>query len=881
MDRSVVATCPGCSEQLRIPAQWADKAVKCKKCGSVVRAKGPVPAVAPVAVPVAGRPSNGPPLPVATPATPITPPAAPGWSAPASPDAPTISGTPAFGPPPAPVAQPVNPYPVPHAPPPGAPPYPVPGAPPQMLFDPNTGQWVPAPPGYPMPPGYPYPAAPGYPMPPGYPYPAPPAGYPYPVPPGTGAYPAAPTHPTGSYPTAPYPAAYPPPVQPAPAPAVAARAPAARGSKNAFAGMDEDASPSTARHRRRQSGSLLPLLVVVGLGVMLLGGGAIAAFVFKEQIQQAMGAKTGATDTAPTDDKSKGATPGTGGGGTSPAAKGPSSRRMLAVSVTKYLYCNPLVGGKNKNGASEFNEAIKGVAFRYGIPAADSNNQLFVVTDADGKLFRDAAYRPMLKDIILDSVTKFLESSRKQDRVVFYFGGHATAKDGVAYLVPAEGDPTDPETLIPLADVWAKLAACPAQQKVVLFDVCRLRTDENAVRPGSEPMSEELEKLLHTPPDGVQVLTSCSAGQTAAEFHAAEDADTPQGSAFLGALRAVSKKKAATDPTAPLPVDEWAKATGDRMKNVLGAKAGTPKVSGTAGDPVVADPNEAVPARFVVLPPPAGANPKDVKEVFATLSTPTLLGSAADQDQVEGSVFFPADALKDYTPDVPVSEIEALGKDLPARITDFKPADWEKLKGQAHRVAAVKALEEIRVKWAKFADPEKDSVLKDGITGKVDDKLKDEIAKKEQPPIADAALELDELLETLDGKMSVLKKAADEDKNKFWQATFRFAVAQAKMRLAFIQEAMLALGQVRTDSIPDMTNASGLRLVQKTKMTEKKYAPMGKKALEEFGELAKAHKGTPFEVLAKQWRSVSLGLEWRAKKADADTTGDMKMEEKK
>lgn len=851
MDRSVVATCPGCSEQLRIPSQWADKAVKCKKCGSVVRAKGPVPAAPPVAAPVAGRASNGTPLPVATPAAPITPPAAP-------------AAPPAFVQPPAPVAQPVNPYPVQ----PAAPPYP---APPQMLFDPNTGQWVPAPPGYPMPPGYPYPAAPGYPAPPGYGYAAPPPGYPYPAPPGTGGYPAAPTAGYAA-PTAPF---QPPPAQPAPAPA-----PAARSGKNAFAGMDEEAGPATARNRRRKSGSLLPLLVVVGIGVVLLLGGAVAAFLFKDQIQQAVGAKPSATDTAPTDDKGKGGTSGGGNGGTSPVAKGgPSSRRMLAVSVTKYLYCNPLVGGRNKNGASEFNEAVKGIAFRYGIPAADSNNQLFVVTDADGKLFRDAAYRPMLKDIILDSVTKFCESSRKQDRVVFYFGGHAIAKDGVAYLVPAEGDPTDPTSLIPLADVWAKLEACPAQQKVVLFDVCRLSTDENAVRPGSEPMSEELEKLLHAPPAGVQVLTSCSAGQTAAEFRAAEDADTPQGSAFLGALRAVAKKKGVTDPTAPLPVDEWAKATADRMKNVLGAKAATPKVSGAAGEAVPADPNEAAPARFAVMPPPVGANPKDVKEVFATLSTPTLLGSAADQEQVEGSVFFPADALKEYTPDVPVAEVEAMGKDLPARIADFKPADWEKVKGQAHRVAAVKALEEIRTKWTKFADPEKDSVLKDGVSGKVDDKLKADIEKKEQPPIADAALELDELVETLTNPKLGLQKAGEEDKNKFWQATFRFALAQAKMRLAFIHEANLALGQIRTDSIPDMTNATGLRLVQKGKMTDKKNAPLGKQALEQFGELAKEHKGTPFEVLAKQWRSVSLGLEWRAKKADADTTTGM--EEKK
>jgi len=161
----------------------------------------------------------------------------------------------------------------------------------------------------------------------------------------------------------------------------------------------------------------------------------------------------------------------------------------------------------------------------------------------------------------------------------------------------------------------------------------------------------------------------------------------------------------------------------------------------------------------------------------------------------------------------------------------------------------------------------------------VDDKLKAEILKQ-QSPIADAALELNDLVETLTDAKLGLQKAGEEDKNKFWQATFRFALAQAKMRLAFIHEANLALGQIRTDSIPDTANASGLRLVQKAKMTDKKNAPLGKQALEQLAALAQENKGTPFEVLAKQWRAVSLGLEWKPKKSDADTTMEMKEEKK-
>src|SRR5687767_12048477 len=39
MDTTVRATCPKCQTTLRIPAQWVGQAVKCKKCGTVVRSK--------------------------------------------------------------------------------------------------------------------------------------------------------------------------------------------------------------------------------------------------------------------------------------------------------------------------------------------------------------------------------------------------------------------------------------------------------------------------------------------------------------------------------------------------------------------------------------------------------------------------------------------------------------------------------------------------------------------------------------------------------------------------------------------------------------------------------------------------------------------------
>ena len=39
MDATIRATCPNCQTGLKIPAKWAGQAVKCKKCGAVVRTK--------------------------------------------------------------------------------------------------------------------------------------------------------------------------------------------------------------------------------------------------------------------------------------------------------------------------------------------------------------------------------------------------------------------------------------------------------------------------------------------------------------------------------------------------------------------------------------------------------------------------------------------------------------------------------------------------------------------------------------------------------------------------------------------------------------------------------------------------------------------------
>jgi WD40 repeat protein/uncharacterized caspase-like protein len=62
------------------------------------------------------------------------------------------------------------------------------------------------------------------------------------------------------------------------------------------------------------------------------------------------------------------------------------------------------------------------------------------------------------------------------DRVVFYFAGHGIAADGedgpAGYLVPADADPTDRKTFIPMEDLHKKLDELPCRHLLLVLDCC-------------------------------------------------------------------------------------------------------------------------------------------------------------------------------------------------------------------------------------------------------------------------------------------------------------------------------------------------------------------------------------------------------------------------
>src|SRR5204862_7642678 len=62
------------------------------------------------------------------------------------------------------------------------------------------------------------------------------------------------------------------------------------------------------------------------------------------------------------------------------------------------------------------------------------------------------------------------------DRVLFYFAGHGIAADGddgpAGYLVPADADPADVKTLIPMAALQDALLALPCRHLLLILDCC-------------------------------------------------------------------------------------------------------------------------------------------------------------------------------------------------------------------------------------------------------------------------------------------------------------------------------------------------------------------------------------------------------------------------
>ena len=126
---------------------------------------------------------------------------------------------------------------------------------------------------------------------------------------------------------------------------------------------------------------------------------------------------------------------------------------------------------------------------------------------------RNPAFRPTKKNL-LDQVPKLLSQAVEADRVILYFSGHGIRDDaGNLYLVPIDGDPTDPAgTMIPLDWLKQQLDRCKASFKLLILDACHAGSETIGDRARKIPI-EQIEELFKDVPS-VIMLASSTASET-------------------------------------------------------------------------------------------------------------------------------------------------------------------------------------------------------------------------------------------------------------------------------------------------------------------------------------------------------------------------------
>jgi hypothetical protein len=589
-----------------------------------------------------------------------------------------------------------------------------------------------------------------------------------------------------------------------------------------------------------------------------------------------------------------------GGDHTQPAS-GPFPRRMLAISIHSYLYANPLHNGDtgnatNDDGKTGTDAAVRRIAERWRVP----KDQLYHLTDApvlgekkaeapkaepsptspkkggkDGAdemtkgRVKSGGLQPLpepakrlakampLKQVIEGTVTQFLDTSREQDRIVILFAGHALEKKGKTYLVPLEGDLDDVESLIPLDWLYERLGACKAQERVMIFDVCRFHPERGIERPSPGPMTEALEAALHNSPDGVSVITSCSRDQQSIELdyqdarllsdrQGVKDSTVSLRGGFFISLADYGSRtgRYSDDKHLPAPADElpaelFAKWMKEKLADIVHVRYSdrTQTVKATIkkrANAVAYHPAEPAPARFEFPQPPPSADPRAVMAIIREVQLPPVksLREDAPPPSISDVLPFSEETLKPYV----AGELKSTNK----------PNEFQKAV-----IDAVTGIRSMRMAGSSGELPEQ-------FGGETSDKAKEELRKVQEVP-ARVEAELQDYLDDLD------KVADQRDKQpKRWQVHYDYVVAQLKLRICYANQYNLALANVRSGKLPDLQpGQNGYRLSAEPnldKNTPANYKEMFKDAQTALSEIGKENPNTPWALLAKSDRTLALGL---------------------
>ncbi len=639
----------------------------------------------------------------------------------------------------------------------------------------------------------------------------------------------------------------------------------------AFAASNEpifgaNSNARKGKYKRREGNEKLKWIVLTFF--LLMGLTAVVTILTRPD---AVGKLTGASGTAATKSKSgeagespqtnagtTTATSGTPGNNANPAVlEGAFPRRLLLVNINNYLYANPTQSGYQKIADEKLRTDIHSVIDRLADRWRIEKDQVYKLSDT---LLNDP--RNLLKPVIEETVDKFLATSRAQDRIMLIFACQAIAINGAAYLIPQEGDLDKPETLVPVKEaIYDKLAQCKAQQKVVIFDVCRYDPGRGQERPGGGPMSPELEKALHSPPPGVQVWTSCSAGESSIEYDYVEYPSRLKpagrdiaGSLFISYIRmAMAAGQAGgggiSRQTDPLPIQTLINYVTPRVTdaaNGLEKAKQTPKFTdNAAGTPQVAfNGQEPMPPRFELPRAKTGMAKEAIVSLLKEIDVPPIKNTrkGAIPIKIEDIVAFSEEAMREYMSDnVPMNDMRDKSK-------------------YPIRAVTIKAIETIRRTKAEGSEQPLPDELRQSETGDAD--LNN--LKKIQENQATFQLEFEELYQ----EMLEAGKMREKEKSKRWLANYDYALAQVQMRLAYLNEYNFALGKVRKKELPELDpnlGHKGWRLQANEKMgAPKEVRDMAEKGKEQLKKIMEEYPNTPWAVVAKRDSSTQLGLKWIA-----------------
>ncbi len=546
-------------------------------------------------------------------------------------------------------------------------------------------------------------------------------------------------------------------------------------------------------------------------------------------------------------------------------------RRLLFIHISKYMFLNPLTAGQ-AGGEDRTKGAAIRMANEWNVPFDPKDpdrNQLYFMSDTarpDNPKSNDV--QTPMRNVVMGAYEQFFNTSRGQDRIVVYFGGHALEVDGKTYLAPIEGDLDDAEpTLIPLSDFYDKMKVCKATQRVVIWDVCRYNPQRGRQRPGSEPMTESLYKSLAAAPPGVEVVITCQPGENALEFFnvqiesgATANAAKYAGSAFLESMKYVAAKSGRTatkQPTQsdPIPTVDWAKAVGDRVtvmatSPVVNLKQGLKLEGKGPANWVAFDAEAPMPKRFDFPLPPKGTNPAEVAAIVNEFNVPSIKLDLIDAGL--GALPFRDEVMKDYKSDITI---------------DMVMKDKDTYKFQAK---TFEAYDKIRRMWTVTSGASGGPQMRDDFKAPVNDALKTEI-KKEQDFWAIGVAELELINAELDSLA-----AGRDSQQKRWQAHYDYARATIKARLAFMNEYNKLMGNVLTETLPALDPKLGQDTYKLTSLDKMKSGKdviaIANEAKELYNKLITEHKGTPWAIQAKRDKAFSLGLAWQPLSSGAGTT---------